>query len=124
MRLLLHTSSFSLYSAGDPDHRYAVRPGQAELPDKQTRQQTLSRPAAAFRCPEENQQGCKVSTQTHVDAAVRGVGVGLKGNTLFCFEEKKKSNNTLLIPTLSLFRKKLQTQLSSLVKKLLIGGET
>lgn len=90
MRLLLHTSSFSLYSAGDPDHRYAVRPGRAELPDKQTRQQTLSRPAAAFRCPEENQQGCKVSTQTHVDAAVRGAGVGLKGNTLFCFEEKKK----------------------------------
>lgn len=101
MRLLLHTSSFSLYSAGDPAHWYAVRPNRAELPDKQTRRQTLSRPAAAFRCPEENRQDCKVSTQAHVDAAGRWWGVGgistcsRTGNTLFLFAEN--SNNLLII---------------------------
>lgn len=71
MRLLLHASSFSRYRAGDPAHWYAVRPNRAEAPDKQTWQQTLSRLAAAVGCPEENRQGCRVSTRAHVDAAGR-----------------------------------------------------
>lgn len=118
MRLLLHTSSFSLYSAGDPDHWYAVRPDRAELPDKQTRQQTLSRPAAAFRCPEENQQGCKVSTQTHVDAAVRGWGWGCRETLCFVWK-KKKSNNTFLIPMLSLFVKSCKRSWAALSRSCL-----
>lgn len=59
MRLLLHTSSSSLYSSGDSAHWYTVRLNWANLGDKQVWQQMLSRQAIRFRCPKENQWGAK-----------------------------------------------------------------
>lgn len=59
MRLLLHTSSSSLYSSGDSAHWYTVRLNWANLGDKQVWQQMLSWQAIRFRCPKENQWGAK-----------------------------------------------------------------